>query len=268
MGNSNSSPQFVDATVVDIVHPSLQLCSSCSSFPWPSGLDTDSFLVEFLNLNKTFSSVQASAEEGCVLCRFIWSLMINDFIVTKELLESEEFAEGSIELHITKIEGVFTFDPQVRHNGRVIFGSTGTRFEHVECSELEAMGKLKTRHIKDFTEENIQHQLADLIEHQIRPWMESCCARFTDHENCGPEHNASGLPTRLVDVGKGNDSPIKLVDVKSSNHIQGFAYLILSYCWGSGNESSKTTENNLNARLRGFSVSELPKTIRDAILLT
>ncbi|RBR08319.1 hypothetical protein FVER53590_13220 [Fusarium verticillioides] len=156
----------------------------------------------------------------------------------------------------------------VRHNGRVIFGSTGTRFEHVECSELEAMGKLKTRHIKDFTEENIQHQLADLIEHQIRPWMESCCARFTDHENCGPEHNASGLPTRLVDVGKGNDSPIKLVDVKSSNHIQGFAYLILSYCWGSGNESSKTTENNLNARLRGFSVSELPKTIRDAILLT
>jgi hypothetical protein len=61
---------------------------------------------------------------------------------------------------------------------------------------------------------------------------------------------------------------IKLVNVKSPSHIQDFAYLILSYCWGSGNESSKTTENNLKARLCGFSVSELPKTIRDAILLT
>lgn len=98
--------------------------------------------------------------------------------------------------------------------------------------------------------------------------MESCCARLADHEDCGPKHNTSDLPTRLVDVGKGNDSLVKLVDVKSCNHIQDFPYLILSYCWGRGNESSKTTENNLAARLRGFSVPDLPKTIRDTILLT
>ncbi|KAF5599894.1 hypothetical protein FPANT_2951 [Fusarium pseudoanthophilum] len=61
---------------------------------------------------------------------------------------------------------------------------------------------------------------------------------------------------------------VKLVNVKTPNHIQDFAYLILSYCWGSGNESSKTTEKNFDSRLRGFSASALPKTIRDAILLT
>ncbi|SCN79298.1 related to tol protein [Fusarium fujikuroi] len=268
MVDSNSSPQSDDASVVAIIHPSLQLCSSCASFRWPSGLGTKRFLVETLTFNQTFSSVQKSADEGCVLCRFIWSLIVNDCVVTKEVLESEEFTKGSIELRITKIEGVLTLDPIVHQKGLVLSGATGIRFEPVECSEVEVMGKFKTRHIKDFAEENIQHELAALVEHQIRPWMESCCARLADHEDCGPKHNASGLPTRLVDVGKGNDILIKLVNVKSSNHIQDSAYLILSYCWGSGNESSKTTENNLDARLRGFPVSDLPKTIRDAILLT
>lgn len=98
--------------------------------------------------------------------------------------------------------------------------------------------------------------------------MERCRARLADHETCRPGHEASGLPTRLVDVGARNDSLVKLVDVKSCNYIQDSAYLILSYCWGNGNESSKTTENNLRARLRGFPVSDLSKTIRDAILLT
>ncbi|KAI1010043.1 hypothetical protein LB503_011487 [Fusarium chuoi] len=177
------------------------------------------------------------------------------------------------------IEGVLTLDPMVLQKGRVLSGATGIRFETVECSEVEVIGKFKTRHIKgsakcppefvqNFAEENIQHELAALVEHQIRPWMESCCARLADHEDCGPKHNTSDLPTRLVDVGKGNDSLVKLVDVKSCNHIQDFPYLILSYCWGRGNESSKTTENNLAARLRGFSVPDLPKTIRDTILLT
>ncbi|KAF5684758.1 hypothetical protein FDENT_6561 [Fusarium denticulatum] len=194
---------------------------------------------------------------GQILALATWVPVVEEAIVilfiTKELLESEEFAMGSIELRITKIEGVLTLHPMVLQKGRVLSGTTATRFDPIECN---------------FAEENIQHELADLIEHQIQPWMESCCARLTDHENCGPKHNASGLPTRLVDVGKGNDSMVKLVNVKSSNHIQDFAYLILSYCWGSGNESSKTTEDNLDARLRGFSASALPKTIQDAILLT
>ncbi|KAF5976502.1 ankyrin repeat domain-containing protein [Fusarium coicis] len=201
----------------------------------------------------------------------IFILYINDFTVTKELWESQEFTNGLIELNITKFKTAFTITAQVRHKDdkfEVLSSATGTRFDLVECGESEVMGRFKTRHIKGFAEENIQHELTELIEHQIQPWMESCCARLTDHEHCGPKHNASGLPTRLVDVGKGNYLMVKLVNVNSPNHIQDFAYLILSYCWGSSNESSKTTENNLKARLCGFSVSELPKTIRDAILLT
>lgn len=68
--------------------------------------------------------------------------------MTKEVLESEEFTKGSIELRITKIEGVLTLDPIVLQKGRVLSGATGIRFEPVECSEVEVMGKFKTCHIK------------------------------------------------------------------------------------------------------------------------
>jgi hypothetical protein len=98
--------------------------------------------------------------------------------------------------------------------------------------------------------------------------MENCREQHADHESCGTKYNASNLPSRLVDVGEINDRVVKLVEVKSCTNSQDFSYLILSYCWGDGNENSKTTENNLETRLRGFAVSALPKTIRDAIVLT
>lgn len=87
-----------------------------------------------------------------MLCRFIWSLIVNDCVVTKEALESEEFTKGSIELRITMIEGVLTLDPMVLQKGRVLSGATGIRFETVECSEVEVIGKFKTRHIKGSAE--------------------------------------------------------------------------------------------------------------------
>ncbi|CEI60045.1 unnamed protein product [Fusarium venenatum] len=76
------------------------------------------------------------------------------------------------------------------------------------------------------------------------------------------------LPTRLIDVGNIDDNMVRLVDVKKCSDGHEFTYLILSYCWGTGNETSKTTEVKLEARLEGFEVSELAKTIQDAILLT
>jgi hypothetical protein len=75
-------------------------------------------------------------------------MIINDCAVTKELLDSEEFANGSIELRIHKFEGALTLSPVVKHKDEVLCGVTGTRFEPVDCSELEVMGKFKTRHIK------------------------------------------------------------------------------------------------------------------------
>lgn len=98
--------------------------------------------------------------------------------------------------------------------------------------------------------------------------MESCREQHIDHEFCGAKYVSSGLPTRLLDVGETNGLLVKLVEVKSYTNLRDVDYLILSYCWGNGNEKSKTTGINLGMRLRGFAVSDLSKTIQDAILLT
>jgi len=42
-------------------------------------------------------------------------------------------------------------------------------------------------------------------------------------------------------------------------------YAALSYCWGSGEQSHKTTKANVRQRRSGFAVSLLPKSIRDAM---
>lgn len=46
------------------------------------------------------------------------------------------------------------------------------------------------------------------------------------------------------------------------------AYLILSYCWGKGNDRAKTTQNNLDERRRVIQPKDLPRTIRQAIEVT
>jgi hypothetical protein len=49
-------------------------------------------------------------------------------------------------------------------------------------------------------------------------------------------------------------------------------YIALSHCWGELSDAKKktycTTQNNINQRLRGFSVSELPKTFQHAVEIT
>ncbi|TXC06034.1 hypothetical protein FocTR4_00010803 [Fusarium oxysporum f. sp. cubense] len=154
------------------------------------------------------------------------------------------------------------------HDGETFLSSAGTVCVRVEASETELLRNIKRRHIKAFSWGNIQQELAELIKYQIQPWMESCREQHTDHEFCGAKYVSSSLPTRLLDVGETNDLLVKLVEVKSCKSLRDVDYLILSYCWGNGNEKSKMTKTNLGMRLRGFAVSNLSETIQDAILLT
>jgi hypothetical protein len=98
--------------------------------------------------------------------------------------------------------------------------------------------------------------------------MRGCLQQQEGHKYCGTRNNTSLVPTRLVDVGEVGDLLVRLVEVNNCANGQDFTYLILSYCWGAGNENSKTTRSNLEGCVRGFVLSDLPKTIQDAILLT
>lgn len=72
------------------------------------------------------------------------------------------------------------------------------------------------------------------------------------------------LPTRVIDVGTAEEPQQRLV-LGDNRHAQ---YTALSYCWGRGAHEYVTTQSNLNARLNSFDTEQLPKTIKEAVIIT
>ncbi|KAI8652948.1 hypothetical protein NCS55_01277900 [Fusarium keratoplasticum] len=125
-----------------------------------------------------------------------------------------------------------------------------------------------SRQIKRFLPQDVNGELEDLVHHAIRPWMKRCLKEHTT--TCNHEAKSSNnpiLPTRLLFVGSQTHPTPKLVENQNRTYTR---YLILSYSWGSsGNHNKvKTLEENYQARLEGIDISELPKTIQDAIEVT
>ncbi|KAI0121015.1 heterokaryon incompatibility protein-domain-containing protein [Xylariales sp. AK1849] len=91
----------------------------------------------------------------------------------------------------------------------------------------------------------------------VTSWLEHC---VNDHEQCSKEEMQ--LPSRVLDVGGSNES-IKLVDGARRSG----KYICLSYCWGSSVHFT-TSRETIEARQSGISLSDLPKTLLDAVKLT
>ncbi|CZS90605.1 uncharacterized protein RAG0_01630 [Rhynchosporium agropyri] len=74
----------------------------------------------------------------------------------------------------------------------------------------------------------------------------------------------SKLPFRLLDTGHANTSIISI-------HISKDEFgecLALSHCWGNCTQTSLTKEANISARRNGFPLSTIPKSFRDAVMIT
>lgn len=86
------------------------------------------------------------------------------------------------------------------------------------------------------------------------------------------------LPSRVIDVGPADGSrhPYLYVPSESSNYAKlpdvSQRYIALSYCWGShlwaGKDPQITTTSSLEARKREIRMTDLPQTIRDAVVIT
>lgn len=71
------------------------------------------------------------------------------------------------------------------------------------------------------------------------------------------------LPTKVIDIGEGTRC-LKPHLVEASTDVVSAPYMTLSYCWG-GNDSLKLTAPTIEELRSGVSISQLPKTIQDAI---
>lgn len=100
----------------------------------------------------------------------------------------------------------------------------------------------------------------------LRSWLRLC-----DQFHSCNEHDAESkevLPTRLLYVGDSDPCVLRLYCPKKHDKAE---YIALSHCWGlspGDRPDFCTTEKNIEARLQGFSFSELPNTFRDAVKVT
>ena len=101
----------------------------------------------------------------------------------------------------------------------------------------------------------------------LRAWL-----RWCDESHYCNKHNAESktvLPTRLLYIGGPNTDALRLYCPKKYDIME---YVALSHCWGELTPKNKlqfcTTNNNIKARLKKFSFSELPKTFQDAVKVT
>jgi len=73
------------------------------------------------------------------------------------------------------------------------------------------------------------------------------------------------LPSRLIDLSPTNGSNLHLLETASG--VPVVPYATLSYCWG-GTNKFRLTSSTLQHFKDGFALSNLPRTIQDAVLVT
>lgn len=94
----------------------------------------------------------------------------------------------------------------------------------------------------------------------IQGWIEECLG--PSHEYCIAPTEAE-LPTRVIDVGTGNNPTIRLVEPRG----KVARYICLSHCWGR-EQIITTTRSTLKARAAGIRMEDLSRTFQDAVVLT
>jgi len=90
-----------------------------------------------------------------------------------------------------------------------------------------------------------------------------CCKK---HPQCRLQQSVTQFyPTRLVEVGELGDAYVRLRELRTYS-AEG-PYFCLSHCWGE-KQPFKLTKETYSILQEGISLESLPKTFRDAILVT
>ncbi|ESZ97871.1 hypothetical protein SBOR_1747 [Sclerotinia borealis F-4128] len=98
----------------------------------------------------------------------------------------------------------------------------------------------------------------------VSSWIGTC---IHEHMNCNIHYETGFRPRRLIDVRKYGLSP-RLVETAQSNE-DCSKYLALTHCWGKEMPEVATTKiKTLQRRLVSIPFKTLPRTFRDAIIVT
>lgn len=114
-----------------------------------------------------------------------------------------------------------------------------------------------------------QNPLSEKTGTILRSWLRQC---HDYHEECHHEGSNGRLPTRLLDVGGSTlaEEPrlILCADDLELRTAIDTPYAALSHCWGEGSRPPKTETFSMSHRLQEIPLHSMPRTYRDAIMLT
>ncbi|RGP66159.1 hypothetical protein FSPOR_6779 [Fusarium sporotrichioides] len=242
------------------------LCSDCLLFEESLQGHNSNYIIRTLKPN--IKSLEASAHQGCALCRVIYQSFIYNGgvsfqdneapieISTKDSAIESDSKEGRIDILSVKVDQRSSPDSTYLP---VLFDDGAQ--EQAFKAYKEVVSQLQDPN----SEEGIEN-LACLTS----SWIQNC--RST-HRHCVQQDipiSIDRVPTRLVDVG--TDYNCQLPRLFIPNLDQGsenIEYVALSYAWGPVNDHLvRTTASNLQEMLLALPFPQLPKTIRDAIIFT
>ncbi|KAJ4326731.1 hypothetical protein N0V84_002850 [Fusarium piperis] len=213
------------------------------------------------NHHESFTALEESAAAGCSLCASFRASTIYHNSCPKDRSSGPiviEVLKSSLGPHITfkigKSEFYESFEFAKLQDG-LLSGIKGSRLP-----------------AKRLATDSLDHDLNDLVQSLIKPWIHNCTTGKGLHENCDGrkrhQDDTHSIPTRLIDVGHNQSSIVRLVVPAEEFPNEKPNYFALSYCWGLGNDPAKTTRANIKNRRQAIDTSQLPKTIQDAIKLS
>lgn len=234
---------------------------------------------------KNHASLERSALSGCLLCRIIyqtWHIVkysktykegspirvIGRVWGRNDSDSDSENDRDSENDHDNKIQNLLP--PRLREKSIFIhYADSGKDFILEDCtySGIDEKQFGEFQHLLCHTIDRDAPHCITKIASLASEWLQNC--RQT-HHNCCLYHikgESKVLPTRLVDVGTDipGQPPRLFIPLR---HLRSLEYIALSYAWGSIGNFVKTTSSNLEAMTRCLPWPQLPKTIRDAIIVT
>ncbi|KAH7268788.1 heterokaryon incompatibility protein-domain-containing protein [Fusarium solani] len=250
-------------------------CPKCRAIPWDCQqweLNPATALLERdsqLHLDHHDSSIalEASAAAGCGLCINLRARVLH------WLSDRGELPSGQCRLWFHRgVDIHFQIGDDYRHE---VFEALVRSKSATWLPEWDDMpGPAPSP--KSFLPETADDDLNALVRDSIKPWFNDCFNGNRLHRECRNKFKMDeigAMPKRLIDVGDDQNSKARLIISEDEfgqalSEDEQVRYLILSYCWGNGNDPAKTTRANLASRLKHIDETELPKTIQDTIKVT
>jgi hypothetical protein len=207
-----------------------------------------------------------AAEAGCHLCSLMLGRLAPEDILhlEKELEESPTTNTCQIGVNIRGVETLTlwmaAWNTQIRRKG---WDTCRDGWVGIARFRIRALRDDYTQEVRSANRQNFSKSTIN----QVSLWLEQC---DSSHASCRKVQTVTPtrkiLPTRLLDLSSAlDDGHIRLCGSQSLR--VGVKYATLSHCWG-GQCKKRLTVGALAEFQKGISLSDLPKTFLDAVLVT